>query len=198
MVRNQENYDQALRLRERGFTLAEIAKICEVSKSTVSKWLAGSDISAAVTAQNKRRAGLANISRLKLINKARNIEREKMYKAAVKEAEVSYKHYRNDVLFIAGLMLYIGEGDSKDRAKIRIASNRTAVHRIFIDFMIEYFGIERRKIRFWILLYPDLSETECMKNGQKRSSSPTLSSTRTRLFKEKAKNIHCNLGLVIL
>jgi transcriptional regulator with XRE-family HTH domain len=195
MVRNQENLDQAIRLRERGFTLQEIAKVCDVSKSTISKWLAGSDISARVTKQNKRRAGLANVSRLKLINKARNIEREKKYQEAVKEAEVSFKHYRTDPLFIAGLMLYIGEGDNKDRAKIRIANSRTSVHRIYIDFMVAYFGIERSKIRFWVLLYPDLSEGACMKYWSKALKLPYSQFYKNQVIQGKSKKRTLQFGV---
>jgi transcriptional regulator with XRE-family HTH domain len=195
MVRNQENLDQAIRLRERGFTLQEIAKVCDVSKSTISKWLAGSDISARVTKQNKRRAGLANVSRLKLINKARNIEREKKYQEAVKEAEVSFKHYRKDPLFIAGLMLYIGEGDNKDRAKIRIANSRTSVHRIYIDFMVAYFGIERSKIRFWVLLYPDLSEGACMKYWSKALKLPYSQFYKNQVIQGKSKKRTLQFGV---
>lgn len=195
MVRNQENLDQALRLRERGFTLQEIAKVCDVSKSTISKWLAGSDISAEVTQRNKRRAGLANVSRLKLINKARNTEREKKYQEAIKEAEVSYKHYRKDPLFIAGLMLYIGEGDNKDRAKIRIANSRPSVHRIFIDFMIAYFGIERSKIRFWVLLYPDLSEATCMKQWSKALKLPYSQFYKNQVIQGKSNKRTLQFGV---
>ena len=195
MVRNQENLDQAIRLRERGFTLQEIAKVCDVSKSTISKWLAGSDISARVTKQNKRRAGLANVNRLKLINKARNIEREKKYQEAVKEAEVSFKHYRKDPLFIAGLMLYIGEGDNKDRAKIRIANSRTSVHRIYIDFMVAYFGIERSKIRFWVLLYPDLSEGACMKYWSKALKLPYSQFYKNQVIQGKSKKRTLQFGV---
>ena len=195
MVRNQENLDQAIQLRERGFTLQEIAKVCDVSKSTISKWLAGSDISARVTKQNKRRAGLANVNRLKLINKARNIEREKKYQEAVKEAEVSFKHYRKDPLFIAGLMLYIGEGDNKDRAKIRIANSRTSVHRIYIDFMVAYFGIERSKIRFWVLLYPDLSEGACMKYWSKALKLPYSQFYKNQVIQGKSKKRTLQFGV---
>ena len=195
MVRNQENLDQAIRLRERGFTLAEIAKVCDVSKSTISKWLAGSDMSAAVTAQNKRRAGEANMKRLKLINKARSTEREKKYAEAVREAEVSYKHYCKDPLFVAGLMLYIGEGDNKDRAKIRIANSRTSVHRIFIDFMVQYMGIEHSKFRFWVLLYPDLSEEVCMKHWSKALKLSYVQFYKNQVIPGKSKKRTLQFGV---
>ena len=56
MVRNKEKYEQAV-LRKRGFTLAEIAKYCDIAKSTASKWLKEEAFSQAVTTQNAKRAG---------------------------------------------------------------------------------------------------------------------------------------------
>ena len=107
MVRNENNYEQAVQLRKRGFTLQEIAKVCDVSKSTVSKWLKNSPISAEVTKQNKRRAGQENAKRLRLVNKARATERAARYQEIERSAQTEFKHYKNDPLFIAGLMLYL-------------------------------------------------------------------------------------------
>lgn len=94
MVRNKEKYDQAVRLRKRGFTLEEIAKYCDISKSTASKWLKNKAFSAQVTKQNVKRAGAENAKRLKLINKARGTERVARYREAVRSAETEFKHYK--------------------------------------------------------------------------------------------------------
>ena len=139
--------------------------------------------------------GMTTDLSFELINKARNIEREKKYQEAVKEAEVSFKHYRKDPLFIAGLMLYIGEGDNKDRAKIRIANSRTSVHRIYIDFMVAYFGIERSKIRFWVLLYPDLSEGACMKYWSKALKLPYSQFYKNQVIQGKSKKRTLQFGV---
>ena len=96
MVRNEEKYDEAVRLRERGFTLAEIARYCDVSKSTVSKWLKNNAMSAVVTADNKKRAGVENAKRLRLINKARGPERAARYKEARRSAETDRDPRRRD------------------------------------------------------------------------------------------------------
>ena len=78
MVRNKQKFEQAVEFRKKGFTLDEIAKICDVSKSTVSKWLKNKAFSQSVTVQNKRRAGQENARRLRLVNKARSGERQKV------------------------------------------------------------------------------------------------------------------------
>lgn len=187
MVRNPENLEQALRLRERGFTLQEIAKVCEVSKSTVSKWLCGNKQSAEVTKQNKRRAGQENAKRLQLFGKARQVEREKRYQAAEKEADVSYKHFGSDPLFVAGLMLYSGNGDRQDRAKIRLSSGNIASHRIWLDFMSKYMSVERSSVRAWLVLYPDMTESECMKQWSKKLRLPYSQFYKTQIIPGKSK-----------
>ena len=78
MVRNKQKFEQAVEFRKKGFTLDEIAKICDVSKSTASKWLKNKAFSQSVTVQNKRRAVQENARRLRLLNKARSGELQKV------------------------------------------------------------------------------------------------------------------------
>ncbi len=67
----QDAYDQALAFRRRGFTYSEIAKICNVSVSTLSNWLAHEPFSKQVAHDNNDKAIAQNTKRLALINKAR-------------------------------------------------------------------------------------------------------------------------------
>ena len=155
MIRKQEAYTQAVEFRKRGFTYSEIAKICGVSKSTVSNWLSKKKFSKVVAKDNAEKAARENKRRMQLLNNARKAERKLLYTEAERNAETEYKHYKQNPLFIAGLMLYVGEGDNKDSGKIRIANARVDVHKIFIRFALEFLGVSKDKIRFWVLLYPD-------------------------------------------
>lgn len=186
MVRNEDKYEQALQFRKRGFTLAEIAKICDISKSTASLWLKNKAFSEIVTKQNKKRAGTENAKRLRLINKARVSERAIRYKEIIRSAETEYKHYKNNPLFVAGLMLYIGEGDNKHRRLIRLANSNMDVHRIFIRFMLEFLGVDKKKIKFWLLLYPDLSEEVCMKKWKSATGIPYTQFYKNQVIKGKS------------
>jgi len=170
MVRNQQNLDQATQLRERGFTLAEIAKVCDVSKSTVSKWLKNNAISAEVTIQNKRRAGQENAKRLRLVNKARGTERATRYAEVLKSAETEFKHYQASSLFMAGLMLYSAHGEMQDETKVRFSTSDIQAHQIFIRFAREYLGVENDDVRVWLQLYQSQTESTCMKKWNKAPS----------------------------
>ena len=200
MVRNKEKYEQAVQLRKRGFTLEEIAKYCDISKSTASKWLQNKAFSAQVTKQNVKRAGAENAKRLQLINKARSTERAAKYKEAEHAAEVEYKHYKDSPLFVAGLMLYVGEGDNKHRRLIRLANARMDVHKIFIQFVVEYLGVPKERIRFWILLYPDLSEEKCMKKWRRATGIPYSQFYKNQVIQGKSnkRTLHHGVGNTII
>jgi transcriptional regulator with XRE-family HTH domain len=172
MVRNEEKYAQAVQFRKRGFTLEEIARICDVSKGTVSKWLKNNAASASITKQNKKRAGQENAKRLALMSKARTAERSNRYKEAVRSAETEYRHYKNNPLFVAGLMLYLAQGDLKHEHQLRLSGTEERSHKLFIKFLLEYLGVEKTDIHFWILLYKGQSEEVCMKRWKAATTLP--------------------------
>lgn len=200
MVRNTEKYEQAVSLRKRGFTLDEIAKYCDISKSTASIWLKNKAFSTEVTKQNVKRAGAENAKRLRLINKARSGERAKRYKEVLRSADVEFKHYQDDPLFIAGVMLYIGEGDNRHERLIRIASARMEVHKVFIRFAQEFLGVEKNKTHFWILLYPDLDEELCMKKWSKSIGISYAQFFKNQVIQGKSNKriLHYGVGNTII
>ncbi len=168
-----EAYEQALAFRRRGFTYTEIAKICSVSRGTVSNWLKHEPFSKVVAKDNKKQAVAQNTKRLALINKARVAERKHQYSEITRLAEVEFKNYRSSPLFIAGLTLYMTAGDQENPRLIRLSGSRPQLHKLFLRFLTGYLGVPKASIRFWLLLYPDLDEVACMKHWcQKTTLSP--------------------------
>lgn len=200
MVRNEEIYKQAVIFRKRGFTYAEIAKICGVSVSTVSNWLAHQRFSKAVAKDNAERATKENTKRLALINKARTTERATRYREAVRTAETEYKHYKKDPLFVAGLMLYVSQGDNTHRQLLRLASSRPEIHAIFLRFAYTFLGVEKEAVRFWMLLYPDLSEKVCERYWSKALKLSPVQFHKTQVIagRSKKRTLHYGVGNTII
>ncbi len=199
MVRNQENLVTALRLRERGFTLQEIAKVCDVSKSTISKWLAGNAVSADVTKQNKRRAGQENAKRLRLVNKTLAKQRNARYTELEQAAITEFKHYKTDPLFVAGLMLYVGHGDMTDKRTIRLSGTAIESHVIFLKFVREYMGVTNDQPRVQLVLYPAHTESVCMKRWSKALRLPYTQFHRTQVISStQNKPLHFGVGNTII
>ena len=163
MIRNEETYKQAVEFRKRGFTYSEIAKICGISVSTVSNWLSKKRFSKLVAKDNAIKAARENKKRMTLLNKARKAERATRYNEALRSADTEYKHYKQHPLFIAGVMLYLADGDQKDSSRIRISSTNAQSHRIFISFIKEYLGVPACDIDFYIALYTGMDEKKEMK-----------------------------------
>ncbi len=196
----QDAYEQALSFRRRGFTYREIAKICNVSVSTLSNWFAKEPFSKQVAKDNVQKATKENTKRLALINKARTTERKNQYAEVTRLATIEYQNYRHNPLFIAGLMLYVSEGDNQNDRLIRMANSRPELHRIFIRFLTTYLGVEKRKIRFWLLLYPDLDEVVCMKYWCKKTGlSPSqFYKNHVIVGRSHKRTLHFGVGNTII
>ncbi len=196
----QDAYDQALAFRRRGFTYSEIAKICNVSVSTLNNWLADEPFSKQVAQDNNDKAIAQNTKRLALINKARTTERKGQYAEITRLAEIEYKNYRTSPLFIAGLMLYITEGDVTNDRLIRVTNRRTELHRVFIRFLTTYLGVPKGSIRFWLLLYPDLDEVMCMKHWCKKTGLSAGQFYKNQVIEGRStkRTLHFGVGNTIV
>ena len=135
------------------------------------------------------------MKRIGLINKARSFERKTRYLEAERSAVTEYKHYKKDPLFIAGLMLYVAEGDKTASHLLRITSSNMQVHRIFIGFTLSYLGVSKEQIRFWLLLYPDQSESKCVKQWSKALSLSKENFHKNQTIEKKGKRATLQHGV---
>jgi len=202
MARHKEEaYEQAVQFRKRGFTYAEIAKICNVSRGTVSNWLRHEEFSQTIAAQNKKRAVVENTKRLASINKARTTERKRQYADVVRSAQTEYKHYQHNPLFVAGLTLYLAQGDISDSSStIRLTDSRVELHKLFIRFLVEYMAVDKQAVRFWLLLYSDHHEVTCMKHWCKKTTLSPAQFYKNQYIQSRSqkKSTHHGVGNTVV
>jgi predicted transcriptional regulator len=199
MVRNQEKYDQAVALRKRGFTLEEIAKYCDISKSTASLWLKNKAFSAQVTKQNVKRAGIENAKRLALVAKARGGERKKRFADAAASAKVEFANYHKNPLFMAGLTAYIAAGDKNNDNLVRFSHVSMDLHKLFVTFATKFLGVDKSNIHLWIQLYGSTDEEKAMKKWSKRTTIPYSQFYKNQYVnKNTKKTLHSGVGNTII
>ncbi len=191
-----EAYEQALAYRQRGFTYAEIAKICNVSKGTVSNWLRHEAFSQSVAERNKLHAIVQNKKRLTLINKARIAERRHQTTVTLHQAAVEYRNYCQSPRFIAGLTLYYALGDQENSRLIRLSSSRADVQQRFIRFLIDYLGVEKASIRLWLLLYTEHDEVACMKHWCKKTGLSPAQFHKNQVVKGRSQGHTLHFGVL--
>ncbi|MFM2381969.1 MAG: hypothetical protein RLZZ76_736, partial [Candidatus Parcubacteria bacterium] len=180
MIRLEEKYAQAVEFRKRGFTYSEIAKIVDVSKSTVGAWLAKKAFSKKIKEDTTRRAAKENVKRIGLINKARKAERTRTYADAIQSAQTEYKHYKKDPLFFAGIATYIASGDTEESTRIRVSSPSPSVHTLMVRFFTEYLGAEKESIHFWLMLGDKTNEKKAMQYWSKKTKLSITQFYRTQ------------------
>lgn len=152
---------EAINLRRRGKSYNEIREILRVPKSTLSDWLRNSNWSIRIknelTEKNHREGGI----HLRKLNKIYRTNLSKIYDEAKNEAKEEFEHFKFHPLFVAGIMLYWGEGDKSSKYNVRIANTDPLMIKLFIRFLSDICGITKNKIRAYLLLYPDLNPEDC-------------------------------------
>lgn len=172
MVRKQDEYDLALTLRQRGLTLAEIAKLCGTSKSTISKWLKNKDFSHDITARNSQRAARENAKRLRLMAKVRGAVQLKQEKDIAQAAKVEFENYQSLPEFRSGLMIFVVGGNRTAVHRIQLSHSEVDMHRQFHAFTERFLGVEREKIKLQIHYANGLDWSVVLQHWQRHTKLP--------------------------
>lgn len=173
----------AIKLRWQSKSYNEISKILGVPKSTLSGWFKNDPKSQ----QLKLRLGSkSNPVMAKRIEKFVKINREKWDKLRRETRLQAIKEFPKLVknsLFIAGLMLYWGEGDSNPKNPVRLTNTNPKMIRLYTKFLIEIIKIPKEKIRVALILYPDLSEKQCLNFWSKINNLPKSQFLKTQFIR---------------
>jgi hypothetical protein len=135
--------------REEGAAIGEIAQRLGVSKSSASLSVRDIELTAAQKDALLQRNPAFNrqLSGWTKLAARRRAEREGFQEEGRNLARLG------DPMFIAGCMLYWGEG-AKERNQLQFANSDPAMARFFVDFLRRYFGLEE-EIRITCHLYAD-------------------------------------------
>ena len=153
---------QAIELRKSGHSYNEITEKLNVAKSTLSHWFKNKEWSKIAKHKNIHKNTNKSRERILSLNKARQQKLNDKYTHISREATLSFEHIKSDPVFIAAIMLYLGEGDkSLKNNLVRIGNVDPAVLVIFIKFIRQYCSEYTGKVRFWLLYYDDNNLENC-------------------------------------
>ena len=63
---------------------------------------------------------------------------------------------RKESFFVAGLMLYLGEGDKRNRVRVGLANTDPAVIQFFVKWLKDFLGVSKEKIHIELHLYENM------------------------------------------
>jgi transcriptional regulator with XRE-family HTH domain len=141
---------EARRLRKLGCSVKEIARLVSVSPSTVSLWVRDISLTdeqhAALLHRNPAHRAQRNGSSA---NRERGRLRRRSYQLAGRQ-----RAREGDGLFLAGCMLYWGEG-AKARTHVSLSNSDSELIRFFARFLRECFDVRDDDLRIRCHLFAD-------------------------------------------
>lgn len=159
-------------MRKSGKSYLEIEATLKIPRSTLSEWFNGEGWSAEIRAKLDQAAREGHRVRIIELDRIRGIGLAKAYEDARLEAVKELAVLKYHPLFVAGVMIYWGEGDKRGKNQVRIANTDPTMVLVFVKFLKEVCGIPEDDIRASLLVYPDLDEVLCREHWSKESGIP--------------------------
>ena len=153
--------DHAFALRKRGLSYNAINRKLGVPLGTLSDWFSVISWSQKIQKNLTQKAFLKVYPQLQAMNQARALKWEKWREEARQQARKEFASLIKNRLFIAGIVIYWGEGDRIPKNPIRVSNTDPRMLRIFVDFLKIICELPESKIKAHLILYPDLDETSC-------------------------------------
>ena len=178
---------EIFKLRKTGKSFNEIRELFCVPKSTLSDWFKNQMWSHEIALNLAKKAEKNAVIRLQDLNNIRGGHLERLYKQAEDEAGEEFEKLKYHPLFLAGMMIFWGEGNKMAKSRCCIANSDPRMIRIFFDFLKKLCRIDSSKIKAWILLYPELKEDECKKFWIERTALNKDNFTKSIVIEGKHK-----------
>ena len=165
---------------------SKISQKLGIPKSTLHYWFRNLRWSLRIKKELARKMLFIAKRRLQLLNKAREEKWIKWHERCRKTAMKEFPHIKKNPLFLAGLMLYWGEGDSKiENSNVRLSNTNPEMIKIFSRFLRRICHIPRKKIKIHLFLYPDLKERVSKQFWSKISGIPKNQFVKTQFIRGK-------------
>lgn len=178
----RKDKEQAFTLRREGRSYKQIQRELNIPTSTLAGWFKNEPWSQAIKNRLSNEVSWSNPRSLELLVQA-NKERWRLkhheYRiAAIKE----FDRLKGDQLFLAGIMLYWGEGEKQPKSsQVRLSNSEPEMLKIFYLFLTKVLEINPNKIFAWLLLYPDLVDS-VQKNFWSKATGLPVGSFRKSIY----------------
>ncbi|MEK7136492.1 MAG: hypothetical protein AAB821_02790 [Patescibacteria group bacterium] len=185
----------AINLRKSGQSYKEIEEKLKIPKSTLSAWFKNQNWSRGLALNLAQQAQESNRMRIIDLNNIRGKNLAKVYQQATEEAIEDCIKLQYHPLFIAGVMLYWGEGDKVSKNLFRISNSDPLLIKIFVEFIEKICRIPKEKIRASILLYPDLDEESVLLFWKQNAGLKDIEFYKSSVILGKSTNKRTKVGV---
>ncbi len=187
-------------MRKQGKSYRQIQQVFNISRSTLSDWFRDVDWSKHTKNKNNENNLLVSTERLKKMHIGRLKMLDDLYKKNEIQAVIEYEVFKKQPLFMAGLMIYAGEGDKRSRNVTRISNTDFYLHEIFIQFAEKYLKISRSSVKIALLLYSDNNINHCILKWSETLKISSINFHKTQVIKgkETKRKLQYGTGISII
>ncbi len=190
----------AVEMRKSGKSYNDIVSALRIPKSTLSGWFSTIDWSRELRQRLQKDRQSGHVIRLQELNKLRGAHLARAYEEARTEAKTEFDTLKYNPLFIAGIMLYWGEGDKLTKYAVTLTNSDPALIRLYVFFLENICRIPKEKIKAHILIYPDLNEETCRLYWASRSHISLSRFMKSTVIqgKQKARPLKYGVCMVVI
>ncbi len=156
----RKDKEKAFELRRQNKSYKSIGRELHIPLSTLAGWFRNELWSQDIRDKLGQEASLAFPDKLKRMVAANKKRWANIHESYRQEAIAEFSKLKHDPLFLAGIMLYWGEGEKIAKSSVvRLSNSEPEMIKIFNLFLTRAIGIPPENIYTWLLLYPDLIDT---------------------------------------
>lgn len=159
----KELKEKAFEMRRKGFSYRQIQTKLGIAKGTISGWFHNQPWSKKIKINLIKKMKPRWREHGHLLGLTRSRQWKKKREQSKDAAKKLFPKFFHEPLFIAGLMLYWGEGDNKGGSIVRIANIKPSIIKIFYRFLLRYCKVDKHRIRLSLVLYKEHNNLECKK-----------------------------------
>lgn len=185
-------------MRRNGKSYNKIRAELKIPKATLSNWFSKIDWSNDMAKKLAETVQKQHTVRLIELDKVRGTHLKRLYEEAQEEARKDLSELKYNPLFIAGLMLYWGEGDKLTKYSCAITNTDPDLIRLYVLFLKNACRIPEKKIKAHVLIYPDLNEWECRKYWARESGIRLSHFTKSTVILGRHKTRRIRYGVCMV
>lgn len=166
----RNDYHLAIKLRRKGLSYREISEKLDIPKSTLNGWFKDLVWSREIKKRLTEKAIRTSRKRIRKVIKSNRDRWEKWRAGFREEAKKEFKSLKDNSLFIAGVMLYWGEGDQNKKYPVRLTNVNHRMVALFKKFLLKICKVKKEDLYLSLFIYPDIKEENCKKFWENKTS----------------------------
>lgn len=194
----RKDKEVAFHLRLNGKSYNEIHAALKIPVSTLSDWFSRIGWSKDIAKKLATAVQVEHTARIVELDRIRGEHLKRVYEEAREGAKEDLKILKYNPLFIAGLMLYWGEGDKLTPHSVKLSNTDPGLIRLYVFFLKNVCRIPEQKIKAQLLIYPDLNDKECKEYWARESGLDPGQFTKSSTIQGKHKTRRIKYGVCMI